>query len=535
MSDESTSVLVVGGGVVGLSAALFLADRGVPTVLVERHPGSSPHPRAVGFTPRVRELYRAAGIEALLPEPLPAGPGPRRRRVTSLTGHWFEELPWNPAATTSSRVEDSPCGSVGLTQDRLEPLLRDRARARGADVRMRTTLSSLTQDGDHVRAQQRGADGVGHAVRADYLIAADGHRSPIREMLGIGRDGHGVLRTSRSVLFRADLDEHLYGFCQFMIDRPELQAGLITYGDGRWVLFLPEDADMTPAALHRSIALAVGRVDVDVDVLATGRWEVTAAIARTYQAGRILLAGDAAHTLPPNRGGFGAATGIEDAHNLAWKLAAVLDGVSAPALLDTYTDERRPVAVRCHDQIFSRPDGAGVSPTLAGRDGAPVPILDDRAIVFGQLYRSALDLDDRSDCPGAACPEEWAGRPGTRAPHRWVTTPGGYVSTLDLFGHGWVLLARDEVWRDAAARAGEALGIPIDVQVLGVDVLSDGGEDGTATAFGLGDGAASLVRPDGYVGWRSDPHPADPAGDLVAALGHVAAATSGLESVPPGP
>lgn len=163
-----------------------------------------------------------------------------------------------------------------------------------------------------------------------------------------------------------------------------------------------------------------GRTDIPIELVTTGRWNLAALIADHFSDGRIFLAGDAAHQLPPNRGGFGANTGIDDAHNLAWKLAAVLSGRSDPRLLDTYDTERRPIADLRHDQLFARADYKAY---LTG-PASDTPVLDDSAIELGQLYRSAAVLGADASLPPAALPEQWAGRPGTRAPHRWITLDG---------------------------------------------------------------------------------------------------------------
>lgn len=540
MDTDSTAVLVVGGGLVGLSAAVFLAWRGVPTVLVEKHPASSPHPRAVGYTPRTMELYRAVGLGPRIPQrPRGGADRPRRIRVDSLAGAWHEETLWTPDAAPTPSIEYSPCTNAGIAQDRLEPILRDRAVELGADIRMSTTLAGFEQDADGVSATLRDPEGNTHTLRAAYLIAADGHRSPIREALGIGRAGKGYLRTMRSVLFRPAFDEALRarlddaleaGVRQFSIDAPDFQAMCGTYGDGRWLLLFEDDVERDAATLQALVRRAVGRAALDAEIIATGRWDIAGLIADRFASGRVFLAGDAAHMLPPNRGGYGANTGIADAHNLAWKLAAVVAGASAPALLDTYDAERRPVAWLRHDQIFARPEHAA----YAGGAG-DTPILDDDAIEFGQRYRSTAvfdadavlpnDIAAGDDLPPALRPDEWAGRPGTRAPHLWVTEGGvlgDVVSTLDLFQREWVLLAADARW-GAAGEVGEALGIALRCVVVGVDVQPSD-VDAFRAAFGLGPGGASLIRPDGYVAWRATDLPADPAGALTAALRGVSSA-----------
>jgi 2-polyprenyl-6-methoxyphenol hydroxylase-like FAD-dependent oxidoreductase len=510
METNSTSVLVVGGGLVGLSSAMFLAWRGVPTVLVERRPQSSLHPRAIGFTPRTLELLRAVGLGQRVPQVAP-GFRLRRVRVESLAGAWFEEAPWSPDAHATPPITDySPCSGAAIAQDRLEPILRDRAVELGAELRLGTELVRLEQDGDGVTAWLRDRDGRDHTLRAAYVIAADGHRSPVRTALGIGRSGRGPMRTVRSVMFRAALDEYLGdGVAQFTIDQSGLQAFLTTYGDGRWVLMFTDDEERDETTLQALVARAIGRSDVAIDLVTTGRWELSALIADRFAQGRVFLAGDAAHTLPPSRGGFGANTGIEDAHNLAWKLAAVLAGSSSPALLDSYDAERRPIAWLRHQQIFARDDyqaeGNGVAHGVA--------ILDDIAMELGQLYRSTAVLGAGPELAPARRPDEWAGQPGTRAPHLWL--PDG-SSTLDRLQRGWVLVTGDERWVPATAAVAAALGVTLTSSAASGDVRA---------AFGLDAGGAALVRPDGYIAWRAPSLPPDPRAALADALRRVSSAT----------
>ena len=590
---------------VGLSAATFLAWHGAPTVLVERHAGSSLHPKAMGFTTRTMELYRAIGLGRQIPQIPPGFGRPRRVKVESLAGNWApEDLAWTPGTpdiTAGGKVEYSTCTGAAIAQDRLEPIIRARAMELGADVRLSTALISFEQDAGGVTALLRRRDGGECTLQADYLIAADGHSSPIRESLGIGRNGRGLLRTIRSVLFRAPLEEHLEsGISQFEILQPDLTAMLTTYRDGRWLLMFSDDEERDEPTLKAMIDRATGRPDLETDIITTGRWELSALIADRFTSGRVFLAGDSAHTLPPARGGYGANTGIEDAHNLAWKLAAVLAGTSAPELLDTYDAERIPIAWLRHGQIFARPDYA----QFARPADRPVPIIDDEAMELGQLYRSAAVLGAGEDLPPALRPDQWAGQPGARAPHVWVREAGKRVSTLDLTQPDWVLLTQDDRWRATAAHmservgievrciliggqaanaepdtAGSALDLPIErivgdplgravldaklPQVMGhakyetfksmslrqlqplsqrqltdealakteaeLATIIDGrtlldpvDPDAFLVAFGIGPAGASLVRPDGYVAWRSTGFPSDPARELADALHLVA-------------
>lgn len=530
-AEATTPVLVVGGSLVGLSAALFLAWQGVPTVLVEKHAGSSPHPRAIGYPARTMELFRAVGLADSIPQ-TPASFRLRRVQVESLAGKWFDESLWTPEKPTGEKpagpplapapaVEYSPCTGAAIAQDRLEPLLRNRALELGADIRLSTELVSFEEDADGVTAHLRErTTGREYTLRTTYLIAADGGGSPIREALGVPRRGRGHMRTVRSVLFRAPLEAYLKaGALQFEIEQPGLKAFLTTYNDGRWVLMFLDDVERDEAALRAAIMRAIGRDDLPVEIITTGRWELSALVDDYFATKRIFLAGDAAHTLPPTRGGFGANTGIQDVHNLAWKLAAVLAGQATPELLATYNAERQPVAWLRHQQIFARPDYAADAPA----DAQGLPIIDDAALEFGQLYRSTAVLGAGPELPPALRPDEWAGQPGSRAPHLWLTQNGARLSTLDLFQRGWVVLAVDERWVNAVAQASRQLGIPVACVRLGGEVQPDDAQ-AFRTAYGLGLGGASLIRPDGYVAWRVADLPADPAQVLTAALEAVGSA-----------
>ncbi|RQP22640.1 FAD-dependent monooxygenase [Piscinibacter terrae] len=496
---QHTQVLVVGGSLVGLSAALFLAARGVNAITVERHAGSSPHPRAIGYTPRTIELFRAVGLGDAIPQ-APQGFRLRRARVTSLCAALQSEHDWTPPAKADRAPTRpvSPVRGAAIAQDRLEPILRGRAIELGADIRPFTELVSFQQDAEGVTAVIRSREtGSETTIRARYMIAADGGDSRIREALNITRSGRGHMRFVRSVLFRADLDEHLQGgISQWEIEQPGqpgLKAFLTTYQDGRWVLMFTDDVERNADEQVAAIRRAVGREDLDVDVLATGRWDLSALVADRFSSGRIFLAGDAAHQLPPTRGGYGANTGIHDVHNLAWKLQAVLSGTSSPALLDTYDAERRPIAWTRHQQTFARPDYAADAPKGMKSER----IIGDDAIEFGQLHRSTAVLGAGSELPEARHPDEWNGQPGTRAPHCPIHVNGTAASFIDLLQRGWLLVAMDSHWSSAL----KACAAAIDIAIVGADFSVDEDTD-LASLLGIGAQGAVLIRPDGIIAWR---------------------------------
>jgi putative polyketide hydroxylase len=511
-TKQDAEVLVVGGSLVGLSAALFLAHRGVRVTLVEPHTGSHPHPRAVGYTPRTMELFETVGLGGKIPE-VPTDFRLRRATVESLAGAWQEGSEWTPPRPGPAVpvLEHSPHSGAAIAQDVLEPTLRERARELGAELRLGSALTGFRQEADGVIATVAEKDGRTYELRAAYMIAADGGKSGVREALGVGRQGPGHLQTVRSVLFRApELDAYLdKKIHQFEIVQPDLRAFLTTYGSGRWVLMFLDEKERTAAEQREAIVKATGRPDIAFEIITTGRWELGALVADRFQEGRVFIAGDAAHALPPTRGGFGANTGIADVHNLAWKLAAVLRGWSSPALLDTYTVERRSVAWTRMEQTFARPDYARYSQAFQH-----VPLFDDAAMEYGQIYRSAAILGAGDELPEAAAPDVWKGQPGTRAPYvAFAAEPRR--STLDLVGQGWTLIAIDARWAAAVA------GLPIELPAIAR-------EDAAAVgaAFGLEASGASLVRPDGVIAWRATESPADPRAALRDAFGLVAFAKS---------
>ncbi len=511
---HTTPVLIVGGSLVGLSAALFLAWRGVPVTLVEKHSGSSPHPRAMGFTERTLEYFRAVGIGDQVPQWDPNAKL-RRARIDSLSGEPLSETPWTPGRIQEEKGHLSPVRGAGIPQDKLEPILRKAARERGADLRLGVELLSFLQDAAGVTAEVRDRlTSQAYRIRASYLIAADGADSPIREKLSIPRQGVGYLRTLRSVLFYCPAaDEALrHGIQQFEIEQPGFKAFVTTYGDGRWVLMFGDDQERTDDELRTAVLRALGRA-MPFEIITTGRWDMAGRIAKRYRDGRVFLVGDAAHQLPPTRGGFGANTGIDDAYNLAWKLQRVIEGVSTPALLDTYSPERQPIGWLRHQQTFACPDYTRwVGDILKGEQ-----LYGDAAMELGQLYRSDAILGAGPELPPAAHPDVWAGQPGTRAPHVWVEFGGQQVSTLDLFTREFVLLTTEPRWCASAHRIGG-----VRAYCVGRDVVFPTAEPFTQK-FGVLPGGATLIRPDGVVCWRAEGMAAEPTSALRAAM-HQAAA-----------
>jgi putative polyketide hydroxylase len=463
-------VLVVGGGLVGLTAALVLRHHGVAVTLVERRTTTSAQPKARRFHFRSMEVFRELGLAATVHESA-RDLADHDRMAVGRTLAESEQLPlWQPPGGLGPEVgPELPCL---IAQDVLEPVLRAAARDAGADVRFGTALTGFEQDADGVLA-----DLDGRSLRASYLVAADGARSGVRTALGIGRSGRGpVGEPAVSVYFRADLADVVRGrefnLCQ--IEHPEASGALASVdGRSRWVFMTSgEQADRDWAALLRT---ALGVPAPDLEVLSVLPWQAEMLVADRYSAGRVHLAGDAAHVMPPFAA-MGANTGISDVHELGWRLAAVLSGDAAAALLESYDAERRPAGWFAADQSARR--------TLDLRGGGtPDPDLAHPFVLVAggfQYTDGALCRGDDHD-PEPVHDFAPAGRVGTRVPHRWLDE-ARTRSTLDLGGPGWALLVAGDPrpWQRAAA------GLP--VQRLDADFLPAG--------------TALLLRPDDIVAWR---------------------------------
>jgi 2-polyprenyl-6-methoxyphenol hydroxylase-like FAD-dependent oxidoreductase len=499
VEEEHVPILVVGGSLVGLSTALFLADRGVRSLTVERHPGTAIHPRAAMFNQRTIELYRSVGLEQEVAEAA-AHEFEQDGAIVSVETLAGRELEYYFRNVNEGYEPLSPSPRLFITQIGLEPILRRHAAERGALLEYSTELVSFEQDADGVSAVVRNRESGGErTVRASYVVAADGSRSPVRERLGIPLRGHPSFSKSITIYFRADVEPllgernlsviyvfgpTLQGFFRFSLagDAGFLVVNTTTDPDGArnrdvW-------ADMDGDRCTAYVREALGEPDLPVEIENVQQWNACAEWAETFQDGRIFLAGDAAHNMPPT-GGFGGNTGVADGHNLSWKLAYVLDGTAGPSLLDTYDAERRPVGELTSEQAYTR-YVLRLDPEL-GKDDIQ-PFVPDPPIELGHRYRSsAIVAEDGEGDDGALYedPYQPSGRPGTRAPH--VELDRG--STLDLFGRGFVVLSPADVWCSAARSAA------VDAHRIDSEAF--------ANAYGTGAEGAVLVRPDGFVAWRA--------------------------------
>ncbi len=448
MPEPTTPVLIVGSGPAGLTAAVLLADLGVGAVLVERNPSTTDHPRAHVVNTRSMEIFRRIGIaEAVLAAGIPPEAYARVLWKRTVTGDELGALELAPERGVV-RAAVSPTRIASCAQDAVESLLRAAAERRGADLRYGTELLGYEQDDDGVVATL-GREGKETRLRARYVIAADGASSPTRRLLGIEMRGIPPIATLVGIYFHADLEPWLRA-------RPALlyfvmngrAPGIVIALDGRrrWILHgLAAEAELSVEAAAETVRTAVGVEDLPIEVKSIRPWTMTAEVAERFRAGRIFLAGDAAHRFPPT-GGFGLNTGVQDVHNLAWKLALVLAGRAPATLLDTYESERRPVAQSNTDWSVRNflEAGTAVGPgnfmaTLRIEAGGPdVPEVlaqlqrdidgeRDHFDALGQdlgfAYEAGALSPDGTDLPAVADrAADYApnARPGSRAPHVWL-------------------------------------------------------------------------------------------------------------------
>lgn len=505
MRTLHTPVLVVGAGLGGLSTAMFLGLHGVGSVVVERHPGTSTQPKARGQMPAVMEALRVVGAA----DRFVAANPPGRPEMTiviaeSVTGrvlHSFTE-----AMPDFTRYSPEPVGMV--SQERAEPILADRARELGADIRFSSRMESFADGSDGVTALIRDlTSDETYQITADYLVGADGHKGTIRDTAGIGWHGRGELEPTTFVVFEADLDVVLDGSAVQMhyIQNSALPGGSGTFVStdvpGRWGAgFKLLENEVTEDEIVGMLRVITGIDDLAAKILDVNSFNIALRVADKFSAGHVHLVGDAARVVPPT-GGQGGNTAVLDGYHLAWKLAAVHHGHAGPGLLASHDAERRPYSDFLAEQQYANLVQR-LMPHLA--DDTVADVVDPARGLFGYYFAEGAFHTEPGNTDQFDDPDHPSGRPGTRAPHVPLTRNGSALSTRELYGRSTVLLAGPDGadWATAAERAATELGVPIEVHRLGADGL-DAAPGAWSTAHGVPDSGAVLVRPDGLIAWRS--------------------------------
>jgi putative polyketide hydroxylase len=452
LADAAAEVLVVGAGPAGLVTCLSLARKGVHVVLLERRATGSTLSRALVISTRSMELLRGWGLE----DAVRAGAAdvvPCAWVTANLAAPEGTEMPLG-YPTDSQAASVSPTRPAWAPQDHLEPLLLELLRGEPtATIRFATEVTDVGPGrggGALVTLQEEGAARTSH-LEVQYVVGADGAHSTVRARLGITMDGSDDLAEFHRVEFRSPLSEYVdrrrYGL--YVITDPAVTGVLAPRGTGdRWSLSKEWRAgaermvDLAPDLLAELIRRAVGVGHLSIEVERTNAFRFAAQIADRYREGNCFLVGDAAHRMTP-RGGTGMNTAVQDAWNLGWKLAAVLQGWAGEQLLDTYESERRPVGAHNVERT-RQPDGA----RRDARDAL------------------AIDLDGR-------------------LPHHWLDN-GHTTSTLDLLGDRLTLLTGPDGFGWTAAVAGHKQNVQVEHLTGQI-----------AQALGISVTGAALIKPDG--------------------------------------
>ena len=536
MSDitfDDTKVLVVGGGPVGLAMALLLDRFEIPFVVVEKSPTTTDHPKSRGCWPRTMELFRLWGIEDQV-----RSRGLRHGTdvfafVESMAGREYGRTVSEPDASMHT-----PAPKSVVAQDAVEEeLLKVVEGSKYGQVLFSTECIDVEIGNEQVFATTHHLQtGERRQWRVDYLIAADGAGSSVRRKLGIEFDGPSTLALMANDYWRADLSRLPIARDTSAIrvlpkDKSVPTSAILnTNGRDRWLTIsqigTTEDERDHPWTDQEVIDIArahTGIPDLDVEIINRSTWRVSRQVAREFRRGRVFLVGDAAHRFPPT-GGFGLNSGVQDAHNLAWKLAAVLKGNATDRLLDTYQQERRPVAESNANFSFNnRKRFDFVDAAIASGDEDRIAFwiadTDNHLHSIGQSLGFAYEgsavvpdgtvgkpLDPRRYVP--------TDRPGSRFPHLWLDSARKH-STLDWFDRDFVLVTGPlgQAWEAAASAASEALGVDVQHKRLP--------RANPAEGIHIGMKGAVLVRPDGHVCYRAAWLPDDPVGEMTSALRQV--------------
>jgi 2,4-dichlorophenol 6-monooxygenase len=596
-----TQVLIVGAGGAGLTASVLLGQQGIDSYLVERHPGTSLVPKAHIIHSRSLEILRQMELDKTVRE---EGVDPKNFTHTTWYTSLGGEEPWDrkllatiPSWSYSTlapfyaKLTASPM--TNLPQHLLEPVIRERAEElNGADrVRFNHEVTELDQDDDGVTATILDREtGETSTIRAQYVIGADGGKT-IGSMLGVEMIGPEPFVDVVSLTFEADFSPYLQEdnslirlFLQPQLDGSARRFSIVAGGppwdrrtrQWRSGVVLPagvngDRPEYTAEDAIQELRTLMKLPELEITNMQLSHWLIESVYAERFQVGRVFLAGDAAHRHSP-MGGLGLNTGIQDAHNIAWKLAAVINGFAPPALLNTYEPERLPVGRRRVEfatfSFFNHLSVAGGFGMLPGAaDDHNRDVLDRlfSETPDGETRRSQLtemiftlrrefqhaDIDlgfEYADSPGVvpdgseAPPRDPVGheyvqvaRPGHRMPHAWLERDGERIPTHDLVDPGAFLLlagADGLPWRDAAERLSKQLEVPVHTYLVGPDGDLVDAEGVWEELRGHAPDGAILVRPDGHVAFRATSISGDVEnelrGALEVALGFKAAASEPL-------
>jgi 2,4-dichlorophenol 6-monooxygenase len=574
MADMTTDVLIIGSGPAGSATAALLSSQGVDNIVVNRYRWLANTPRAHITNQRCMEVLRDLGRDV---EHQAMLNGTHQELMgenifcVSLAGEEIGRMnSWGThPMSKAEHLLSSPCQMIDLPQTFMEPILFNAACSRGTQSRMSTEYLSHVQDADGVTTTCRDRlTGKDITIRSRFLVGADGGNSLVAEHENLPFEGKMGVGGSMNILFRADLSKYvahrpsvLYWVMQPGADVGGIGMGLVRMVRpwNEWLIVwgydINEPAPIVDAALATQVARQlVGDPELEIELISANTWTVNNMFATHLQSGRVFIMGDAAHRHPPSNG-LGSNTSIQDAFNLAWKLALVVKGQAGPGLLDSYSKERAPIARQIvtranqsigefgpifhalgmtggtdYDKILASMEARTDATSAAEKQRAALREaiafkkyeFDAHGVEMNQRYRSGAVVADGQMEPAFELdaelhyqPTTW---PGARLPHVWLfDAKGTKHSSLDLCGHGAFALFTGiggEAWCDAAEAIGAELGLPINTRLIGprrawLDHTGD-----WARAREISDAGCLLVRPDHHVAWRAETLSAQPEQDL---------------------
>ena len=576
MRTLSTDVLVVGAGPCGLTAANLLAKYGVRALTISRYRGTAHTPRAHITNIRTMEVFRDLGIEeeiAKVSQPLSY----LSNFVIGTTLSGMEIARYKAYGSGAERLSDyaaaSPSVPLNTPQHYMEPVLLGAAEKNGAEVQFYQELIALEQSNSEVISTIRDRrTGEEYQIHSRYVIGADGGRSTVASELGIEFKGEAGLIPMVNLWLDVDLTKYT-AYRPAVLYQTMRPGNGDWSGSGTWLCVNPWDdwvfvsvgsGDIGEEALVERARATIGDPDIAIKVKNIAPWQVNHLYATEYRRGRVFLAGDAAHRHPP-AGGLGTNTSVQDAYNLACKLALTLSGKASERLLDSYHDERQPVgkfvverAMKSLYNVAPLTQAIGLTADQTEEQGwsalrslfsdepgqeerrdalaAAVKLQDYRSnalgVELGQRYQSSAVVDDGSAFPQPVRDEELfyqpTTHPGANIPHAWVEHERKLISTLDVAGHGRFCLITGiggGQWKAAAEAVAGQLGI--DLPVVAIDYRCDHDDvlGSWRSIREIDADGAILVRPDRFVAWRSKTMPADPAADLLQVMEQVLSRT----------
>lgn len=520
-------VVIVGGGPIGLTLGYELASRGIRFLLIERNEQTTQHPKMDLTNSRSMELYGRLGLSPLIRgAAVPADHNFDVSWMTTMTGHELHRFRYPSQECMWKRISETDDGTmpaepaVRISQIVLEPLLKRSLEQKSqAELRFGWSFEDFRQFESHVDVTLRDGHGKAHQVRALYLVGCDGGGSRVRTVADIGLSGTPAVRSSFMVHFRSTAYDVLqrWGVAWHY----QNHIGTLVAQDDReyWTLQSRVPAGQSPDQIDpRALLARFLGADIEPEILVANPWQAHLLVAERYRAGRVFLAGDSAHQFVPT-GGYGMNTGVADAADLGWKLAAALGGWGGPALLDSYEAERRPVALRNSEAAranlnvrFAIADlygsagaidgdgaSAGDARTALARQIAALGNAENEnwGIEYGYCYAGSPIVMDDDDPDPDFDPRHYtaATRPGCRLPSIRL---GSAMSIYQSLGDGFTLIVAEDADPGNIATVAASLGIPL-------KVLHVGGDHASRTYRHQ----LLLVRPDHHIAWRGDGPPSN--------------------------